>query len=244
MADRATSPGATLSTAAASSRELLDHLCGVVQASEAVRSQPWPYSESHAPFLARRSEGHSAPGPERECTAPRANPGRIPACFESTALGPSACTKWPSPGTSTSYRVLVRQALEAGNAEFADRPHSAGRWKANAQHTLPWRQDLAPGKWNDDTWELHDLSEDLSETLATRQRHDALPAPLRTRRRFTKGQISLDEAFLPYGVTRCVDHLAFPNVFASASRTPSTSGTSLTRAISPASFGQTAASTV
>ncbi len=39
----------------------------------------------------------------------------------------------------------------------------ADGWKANAQHTLPWRQDLAPGNWENDKWELYNLSEDFSE---------------------------------------------------------------------------------
>ncbi len=36
-------------------------------------------------------------------------------------------------------------------------------WKANAQHTKPWRQDLAPGKWEQDNWELYNLDKDFSE---------------------------------------------------------------------------------
>jgi arylsulfatase len=36
-------------------------------------------------------------------------------------------------------------------------------WKANAQHTLPWRQDLAPGNWEQDEWELYYLPDDFSE---------------------------------------------------------------------------------
>lgn len=36
-------------------------------------------------------------------------------------------------------------------------------WKANAQHTLPWRQDLAPGNWDKDKWELYNLNDDFSE---------------------------------------------------------------------------------
>lgn len=37
-------------------------------------------------------------------------------------------------------------------------------WKADAQHTLPWRQDLAPGKWDEDKWELYNLDKDFSES--------------------------------------------------------------------------------
>lgn len=36
-------------------------------------------------------------------------------------------------------------------------------WKANAQHTKPWRQDLAPGNWENDKWELYNLDKDFSE---------------------------------------------------------------------------------
>jgi arylsulfatase len=38
-------------------------------------------------------------------------------------------------------------------------------WKANAQHTLPWRQDLAPGNWDKDKWELYYLPDDFSEAV-------------------------------------------------------------------------------
>jgi hypothetical protein len=37
-------------------------------------------------------------------------------------------------------------------------------WIACAQHTLPWRQDLAPGNWDADRWELYHLDEDFSES--------------------------------------------------------------------------------
>jgi arylsulfatase A-like enzyme len=36
-------------------------------------------------------------------------------------------------------------------------------WIAAAQHTLPWRQDLAPGHWDDDKWQLYNIDEDFSE---------------------------------------------------------------------------------
>ncbi len=52
---------------------------------------------------------------------------------------------------------------------FSNRSMYADGWKANAQHTLPWRQDLAPGNWEKDEWELYNLEEDFSEAnnLAT-----------------------------------------------------------------------------
>ncbi|WP_425397534.1 arylsulfatase [Aeoliella sp.] len=46
---------------------------------------------------------------------------------------------------------------------FTNRSIYEDGWKANAQHTLPWRQDLAPGNWEQDEWELYNLEEDFSE---------------------------------------------------------------------------------
>jgi arylsulfatase A-like enzyme len=36
-------------------------------------------------------------------------------------------------------------------------------WIAAAQHSLPWRQDLAQGNWDKDKWELYNIDEDFSE---------------------------------------------------------------------------------
>ncbi len=47
---------------------------------------------------------------------------------------------------------------------FSNRSIYEDGWKANAQHTLPWRQDLAPGNWEQDNWELYNLNEDFSES--------------------------------------------------------------------------------
>lgn len=46
---------------------------------------------------------------------------------------------------------------------FTNRSMYEDGWKANAQHTRPWRQDLAPGNWDQDQWELYNLNEDFSE---------------------------------------------------------------------------------
>ncbi len=46
---------------------------------------------------------------------------------------------------------------------FSNRSMYADGWKANAQHTIPWRQDFAPGNWDDDQWELYNLEADFSE---------------------------------------------------------------------------------
>ncbi|WP_108659502.1 arylsulfatase [Acuticoccus kandeliae] len=55
--------------------------------------------------------------------------------------------------------VRTRQYFEV----FSNRSIYDDGWKANAQHTLPWRQDVAPGNWENDKWELYHLSEDYSE---------------------------------------------------------------------------------
>ena len=48
---------------------------------------------------------------------------------------------------------------------FTNRSFYEDGWKANAQHTLPWRQDYAPGNWDHDTWELYYLPDDFSEAV-------------------------------------------------------------------------------
>lgn len=55
--------------------------------------------------------------------------------------------------------VRTRQYFEV----FSNRSIYDDGWKANAQHTLPWRQDVAPGNWDQDEWELYNLAEDYSE---------------------------------------------------------------------------------
>ncbi len=48
---------------------------------------------------------------------------------------------------------------------FSNRSMYVDGWKANAQHTFPWRQDFAPGNWENDKWELYNLTEDFSEAI-------------------------------------------------------------------------------
>ena len=55
--------------------------------------------------------------------------------------------------------VRERQYFEV----FTNRAIYDRGWIAAAQHTLPWRQDLAPGHWENDKWELYNLDEDYSE---------------------------------------------------------------------------------
>ena len=55
--------------------------------------------------------------------------------------------------------VRERQYFEV----FTNRAIYDKGWIACAQHTLPWRQDLAPAHWENDRWELYHLDEDFSE---------------------------------------------------------------------------------
>ena len=55
--------------------------------------------------------------------------------------------------------VRQRQYFEI----FSNRAIYDNCWIACAQHTFPWRQDFAPGNWDEDKWELYHIDEDLSE---------------------------------------------------------------------------------
>lgn len=55
--------------------------------------------------------------------------------------------------------VRERQYFEV----FTNRAIYDRGWIACAQHTLPWRQDLAPAHWENDRWELYNLDDDFSE---------------------------------------------------------------------------------
>ena len=55
--------------------------------------------------------------------------------------------------------VRQRQYFEV----FSNRAIYDDGWMACAQHTFPWRQDYAPGNWENDRWELYHLDEDFSE---------------------------------------------------------------------------------
>lgn len=55
--------------------------------------------------------------------------------------------------------VRQRQYFEV----FSNRAIYDDGWIACAQHTFPWRQDFAPGNWENDRWELYHLDEDFSE---------------------------------------------------------------------------------
>lgn len=48
---------------------------------------------------------------------------------------------------------------------LSNRSYCEDGWKADAQYTLPWRQDLTPGNWDKDKWELYYLPDDFSEAV-------------------------------------------------------------------------------
>ena len=74
---------------------------------------------------------------------------------------------------------------------FSNRSMYQDGWKANAQHTLPWRQDLAPGNWDADVWELYNLDADFSEANDLAAEHPEKLAEL---------QAAFDEAAERYEV--------------------------------------------
>jgi arylsulfatase len=63
--------------------------------------------------------------------------------------------------------VRQRQYFEI----FTNRAIYDNGWIACAQHTLPWRQDLAPGNWDKDKWELYNIDEDYSENRDLAAKH-------------------------------------------------------------------------
>ncbi|MCT4371308.1 sulfatase-like hydrolase/transferase [Yangia mangrovi] len=86
-----------------------------------------------------------------------------------------------------SYMGRTQQYFEV----LSNRSMYADGWKANAQHTLPWRQDLAPGNWDQDKWELYNLDEDFSEANDLAAENPEKLAELKA---------MLDDAFEKYGV--------------------------------------------
>ncbi|MEA2115567.1 MAG: arylsulfatase [Thermodesulfobacteriota bacterium] len=73
----------------------------------------------------------------------------------------------PLDGVSFAATFTKADAAEVRPAQyfevFSNRSMYADGWKANAQHTFPWRQDYAPGNWDKDKWELYHLDKDFSE---------------------------------------------------------------------------------
>ena len=72
--------------------------------------------------------------------------------------------------------VRQRQYFEI----FTNRAIYDKGWIACAQHTLPWRQDLAPGHWEKDKWELYNLDHDFSEAKDLAAKNPKKLAELKT----------------------------------------------------------------
>ena len=73
------------------------------------------------------------------------------------------------PSASTFDDAKARPVRERQYFEiFTNRAIYDKGWIACAQHTLPWRQDLAPGHWENDRWELYNLDEDLAKATIWR----------------------------------------------------------------------------
>lgn len=85
------------------------------------------------------------------------------------------------------YKGRTEQYFEV----FSNRSMYANGWKANAQHTFPWRQDFAPGNWDKDTWELYNLDTDFSEANDLADEHPEKLEELKA---------MLAESFEKYGV--------------------------------------------
>jgi len=71
--------------------------------------------------------------------------------------------------------VRQRQYFEI----FSNRAIYDKGWIACAQHTFPWRQDFAPGNWDQDRWELYHLDEDFSENTDLAQKNPRKLAALK-----------------------------------------------------------------
>lgn len=89
----------------------------------------------------------------------------MPKTVDSVAQKPLAGQSFMSSFTDAGYKGRSSQYYEV----FTNRAMYSDGWLASAQHTFPWRQDLAPGEWEKDKWELYDLNKDFSQStdLAT-----------------------------------------------------------------------------
>lgn len=115
-----------------------------------------------------------------------------------------------------SYQGREHQYFEI----FSNRSMYQDGWKANAQHTLPWRQDLSPGNWGADRWELYHLDEDFSEANDLASSHPEKLAEL---------QQAFDDAAMKYDVypfdDRGAARLAIPKPPVPGTNTESTTFT-------------------
>ncbi|WP_148861330.1 arylsulfatase [Marinobacter fonticola] len=76
-------------------------------------------------------------------------------------------------------------SFEGRNSQYfeilSNRSYYEDGWKANAQHTRPWRMDIAPGNWEEDQWELYYLPDDFSEANDLADEHPEKLAELKTK---------------------------------------------------------------
>ncbi len=90
------------------------------------------------------------------------------------------------PLAGKSFLASFDDPSYAGRSEqyceiFTNRSMYRDGWKANAQHTFPWRQDYAPGNWDQDIWELYYLPDDFSEAVDLAAEHPEKLTALKAR---------------------------------------------------------------
>lgn len=89
----------------------------------------------------------------------------------------------PLDGVSISTTFADKDAKPVRDRQyfeiFTNRAIYDTGWIACAQHTFPWRQDFAPGHWENDRWELYHLDEDFSENNDLADQHPDKLAELR-----------------------------------------------------------------
>ncbi|MFG0289159.1 MAG: arylsulfatase [Rhodopirellula sp. JB044] len=83
----------------------------------------------------------------------------MPETVDGVSQKPLAGKSFLASFTHSNFQGRSEQYFEI----LSNRSIYSDGWKANAQHTIPWRQDLAPGNWDEDRWELYNLTEDFSE---------------------------------------------------------------------------------
>lgn len=91
------------------------------------------------------------------------------------------------PLEGASFLAAFDDPAFAGRSEqyfevFSNRSMYADGWKANAQHTFPWRQDFAPGEWEKDEWRPLSAVASVSTPSAS-ERIAVSPLPRNTNRR-------------------------------------------------------------
>ena len=101
----------------------------------------------------------------------------------------------PMDGTSFLSTFAAQDAAPVRSRQyfevFSNRAIYDDGWIACAQHTFPWRQDYAPGDWENDRWELYHLDDDYSQARDLASAHPD---------RLAKLKALFDEEAAKYGV--------------------------------------------